>query len=450
MHRKKVLVIASHYPPNQRVGGVIRIAKIVKYLSIDLWEPIIVTTNMAKDEIENDDLFREVGDIGQVYRLPQLDLRTLFHGMKQMRQVLYRLVNPRASRKKNDAGQMSGLAAGQGLRPPLSSLFLVPDHLVLWALLASAWSVFIGWTKDIDVVYATSPLQSGLLVGYVVKKICKIPLIVEMRDPWTTNPFFIKRAFRILDYLEEVIEHQVLLSADRIVVINIYFIDPIIKKYPDLSREKFSIIPNGFDEDDFNEIIPMTNKKLTIVHAGQFYLGRSGLPFLQAFSKVVAKHSWAMEKWQVRLVGSGEEYRNAINDLGIAESVEIVGTVPHSLALRHIVSGDILLLIPGEGFSTLTGKVFEYMAAKRPILALAEDGAAARLISRLGIGWVIPPDNIDAIAESLSLFMERIQSRSFHYPIENEEYVKYKRKNIAHQCAIVMDNVSSNLEPTSR
>jgi glycosyltransferase involved in cell wall biosynthesis len=446
---KRVLIVASHYPPTPEVGGVIRVAKLVKYLPSNGWEPLVITTTVSRRGNCDDELYQQIADVGRIYRVPRLDVRQLFHGTKRMVAML-RFLKPKRKRTSSSNTTTKAYAVTpDASRPSLASLFMVPDYLILWALLASVRSLIIGWFKGIDVIYATSPLQSGLLVGYVVKKLCRVPLIVEMRDPWTTNPFAVKRLFRFLEIFEKWMERVILSAADRVVVINGHFIEPILEKHPSLSKDKFVIIPNGFDEDDFKGIVPIHSQKRVIVHAGTFYQGRSGLPFLQAFAKAVVRHTWVRDNWEVKLVGSGEEYRAAIEELGIAHLVDIVGTVPHSTALQHVMGADLLLLVPGGGLSTMTGKLFEYLAAKRPIIVLSNDSAAARLVDRSGMGSVVPPDNVEAIAETLVNMMEDIQAGNFVYPDFEGIFSEYERKGIARRCVRVMEDVSPCITSTS-
>lgn len=419
----------------------IRVAKLVKYLPNNGWEPIVVTTPADRTD-PSDELFMQIANIGEVYRLPRLDVRVVFHGVSRALRKIRSALTPSKKEVRLDRSEAASS------RPPLASLYLVPDPLVLWAVLATVRAVLLVAFKRIDVVYATSPMQSGLIVGYLVKRICRKPLIVEMRDPWTTNPFAVKRAFRILDCIEDALERRILIAADRIVVINENFILPILEKYPSLNAEKFSVIPNGFDEDDFKDIDPVRGDALTIAHAGQFYQGRSALPFLKAFAVASSRHSSIREKWRLRLVGSGDEYRGVIEELGIASQVDIVGMVPHKLALRNIVGADLLLLVPGDGLSTMTGKIFEYLAAKKPIFAVANDCAAANLITRFGIGRVAPPGDIDMIAACLVDLMVSIESGDFRYPDLQEVYDNYERKGIAARCSAVMDAVVNGTTPS--
>jgi glycosyltransferase involved in cell wall biosynthesis len=430
---KRVLVVASHYPPTPLVGGVIRIAKLVKYLPSNGWEPLVITSSADNGIESSDELFQQVSGIGSIYRVPSLDVRKPFH---RILSIIRRIRSIFIGNKKRPTITKY---ATENSKIPLASLYIVPDHFALWAMLATVRAVFLVAFQKIDVVYATSPLQSGLIVGYLVNRICGKQLVVEMRDPWTTNPFAIKRAFRILDYIEDAIERKILIAAARIVVINENFIDPILKKHPCVSVEKFSVIQNGFDEDDFKNIEPLHNDRFTIVHAGRFYHGRTALPFLEAFSIAASRHSTIRENWILRLVGSGDEYRSIVDELGISAQVEIIGAVTHKVALQNIISADLLLLVPGDGLSTMTGKIFEYIAAKRPIFTVGNDSAATKMVTSLGIGRVAAPDDIDTMVASLIDIIESIESGNFCYPDLGEVYENYERRGIATKCAAVMD-----------
>jgi glycosyltransferase involved in cell wall biosynthesis len=165
-------------------------------------------------------------------------------------------------------------------------------------------------------------------------------------------------------------------------------------------------ITNGCDFDDFAGIEYRRAERFRITHTGSFFGKRSPRPFLEALASsdldVVA-----------RFVG---DFRSAdrewAEELGLGDRLELHPYVPRrrSLELQRD-SEALLLLIPeaaGRGRGVLSGKVFEYLAAERPILAVVPpDGAAASLIRETGAGVVAPPDDVEAIREALSGLVAR-------------------------------------------
>jgi hypothetical protein len=425
--KKNILIIASNFPPNKRAGGVIRIVKLIKYLPITIWNPIVITTK-SKYQNNNDRLYNEISNKCEIYRLPQCDIRIVYQRLK----YLYAKFNLFKIFKKKKKAKIS-----KESKIPISSNFLIPDHLILWAFLSFIKSFFICVLKKIDLIYVTSPSQSGLLVGLCLKKTIKIPLIVDYRDPWTTNPFHIKRVFSFLNKIENKLEFSVLNNADKIIVINVFFIESIIKKFPTIDQNKFEVVPNGFDKDDFKDIKPIVTKKHNIVHAGNFYLGRSPVPFLKAFANLIKNNLEFFNNWELTLVGSGNEFKKDIENLGISNYVNIIGHVSHQEAIGYMLGSKTLLLVPGIGKTTLTGKIFEYIGARKPIFVMGNESAASKLVEDLRIGTTCPEDNLDLLSKSLSAFLKNLDSYNYRDNIEHK-INNYDRKVIAETTSNIM------------
>ena len=160
-------------------------------------------------------------------------------------------------------------------------------------------------------------------------------------------------------------------------------------------------IENGCDFDDFAGLEYRRGDRFRLTHAGSFFGKRDPRPFLQALADS------GLEDVVVRFVG---DFRTSDRDfaesLGLGDRIELVPYVPRRESLRLQRDSDaLLLLIPeagGRGKGVLSGKVFEYLAAERPILAaVPPDGEAARLVFATGAGVVAPPDDVAALREAL-------------------------------------------------
>lgn len=418
-----------------------RVAKLVKYLPAFGWASIVVTAPGDKRQnTVDDDLLRDVACVGKIYRSPVFDMRKLFHLAKSM--ITGRIIN--LNNKTNCASTVSKVAnVAISTRSSIAARYLVPDHYVTWIPGAILQGIRAIRKNDIAVIYSTSPLQSALLVGYVLHVIFRKPWIVEMRDPWTTNPFGANRAFSFLERIDSALERKVLMEADRIVVIAHQFIAPIIRKYPFLDVAKFVVLPNGYDPEDFDRIEPRKLDKFTIVHTGSFYEGRSPIMFLRAIKKLVDEHFSFRNEIQVKFIGGIDlQAKGEIERLGLNDIVEMLGQVPHSKSLQYVVNADLLLLIPGPGESTMTGKIFEYLAAQRPILAIADKGVVRELVTSSGIGIVASTSDLDEIAKTILKMYKLITSEEgYPYPMDPELRSKYDRKQIAGKIAELMQGV---------
>ncbi|MFL5915668.1 MAG: glycosyltransferase [Gaiellaceae bacterium] len=166
-------------------------------------------------------------------------------------------------------------------------------------------------------------------------------------------------------------------------------------------KGKVVTIANGCDFDDFAGLAHHPSDRLRITHAGHFHGKRDPKPFLQALAES------GLEDLVARFAGDFREAdREYAESLGLGDRLELLGDVSRrrSLELQRD-SEALLLLVPesgGRGRGVLTGKIYEYLAAERPILAVVpSDGAAAQLVRETGAGVVVTPDDVEAMREAL-------------------------------------------------
>jgi glycosyltransferase involved in cell wall biosynthesis len=190
-------------------------------------------------------------------------------------------------------------------------------------------------------------------------------------------------------------------QADAVVTVSDAIAEEMRSRSP---RGPVVTIANGSDFDDFDGIEYHANPdRFRITHAGSFFGKRDPRPFLTALARV--------DGVVARFVG---DFRSADREwsANILDRMELIPYAPHrrSLELQRD-SEALLLLIPeagGRGRGVLSGKVFEYLAAGRPILAVVPpDGAAAELIRASGAGVVVAPDDVDGIERELSAMRDR-------------------------------------------
>jgi glycosyltransferase involved in cell wall biosynthesis len=199
------------------------------------------------------------------------------------------------------------------------------------------------------------------------------------------------------------------------------------------------VIANGCDFEDFDGLEYRPGERLRVTHAGSFFGRRDPRAFLDALAHtdgdVVARF----------VGGFPTTYREYADRLGLGERVEVV---PHRsraevLALQRD-SDALLLLIPdneGRGRGVLSGKVFEYLAAGRPILAVVPpDGEAAALIRSTGAGTVVAPDDVEGMAAALSeLDEQRRAGKLREAPLDPEWRDKLSRRARAREYAELLE-----------
>jgi glycosyltransferase involved in cell wall biosynthesis len=277
---------------------------------------------------------------------------------------------------------------------------LVPDASVPWNLTAIPAAIRIARREGIDVVLTTSPPASVHLVGAAVKRALRVPWVADLRDSLVAHPH--RRAesalVRAKERVGERVARLVASRADAIVAAA----DAIAEEARGLApRGRVVTIPNGCDFDDFAGLDYRPGDRFRITHAGSFFGKRDPRPFLTALAES------GLEDVLARFVGDFRESdREWAAGLGLGDRLELVPYVSRRRALElQRDSEALLLLIPdagGRGKGVLSGKVFEYLAAERPILAaVPPDGAAAGLIRETDAGIVAAPDDVPALREAL-------------------------------------------------
>ena len=312
-----------------------------------------------------------------------------------------RYVGPRGDRPAERLQGKQGLPRVGTQAALLGRKLLVPDENMPWSTLALPAALRIARREGIDAVLTTSPPGSLHLVGAAVKKATGAVWVADLRDSLTAHPHRRgneSRLSRLKETAAGGVARLVASQADAIVAAS----DAIAEEARTLKpRGRVVTIENGCDFDDFAGLELHPGERLRITHAGSFYGKRDPKPFLCALSES------GLDDVLVRFVG---EMRRSdldyVEELGLGDRVEVTGYLPRrrSLELQRD-SEALLLLIPeagGRGRGVLSGKVFEYLAAERPILAaVPPDGAAAKLVEETGAGVVAPPDDVDALRAAL-------------------------------------------------
>ena len=316
-----------------------------------------------------------------------------------------RYLGPKGRRPAEELHGTRGLErAGRHARLAARRL-LVPDENVSWNLTAIPAAIRIVREHGVDVVLTTSPPSSVHLIGAAVQRATGARWVADLRDSLVAHPH--RRAERLPARVKERGEHAVAglvaRKADAIVAVSEAIAEEARGFRP---RGRVVAIANGCDFDDFAGLEYRPDERFRITHAGSFFGKRDPRPFLRALSR-------APEEVVARFVGDFRAAdREFAEDLGLDGRLELHAYVPRrrSLELQRD-SEALLLLIPeagGRGRGVLSGKVFEYLAAERPILAaVPPDGAAADLIRETGAGVVAPPDDPAALGEALAGLVER-------------------------------------------
>jgi len=414
----KVLIVSMYFPPSGG-GGVQRPLKFATHLP----ELGIETHVLAPD------------DSKWIHRDDEPPPPTLAWVHRA------RYLGPKGRKPAEELHGTTGLERASKQLQLAGRRLLVPDENVSWNLTAIPAAIRIAKREGIDVVVTTSPPSSVHLVGAAVKRAAGIPWVADLRDSIVANPH--RHAERLLVRAKEQGEHAVAKlvarSADAIVCVSDAIADELRERGP---KGEVVTIANGSDFDDFAGLEHHPSERFRITHTGSFFGKRDPRPFLTALQAsgldIVA-----------RFVG---DFRSADREwaeqLDLGDRLELIPYAPRrrSLELQRD-SEALLLLIPeagGRGKGVLSGKVFEYLAAERPILAVVPpDGAAAELLREAGVGVVVAPDDVGGITAALCDLHARWQEGSLDdAPLSDDWRVRVSRRTRVAEFAALLEGLA--------
>jgi glycosyltransferase involved in cell wall biosynthesis len=415
----KVLLVTRHFPPGGG-GGVQRPLKFATHLPA-----LGIETHVLAPELSGpaDDSELELPTQAWIHRV--------------------RYVGPGTGRPAERLAEKQGLARVGTQAALLGRRLLVPDENVPWSTFALPVAIRLVRREKIDVVLTTSPPPSLHLLGAAVKRATGAAWVADLRDPLTSHPHrrgYESQLARLKETTVGGVARLVASQANAIVAAS----DAIAEEARALEpKGKVVTIANGCDFDDFAGLEHRQSDRLRITHTGHFHGKRDPKPFLQALAES------GLDDVVVRFAG---DFRSADREyaesLGLGDRVELLGDLSRrrSLELQRD-SEALLLLIPesgGRGKGVLTGKIYEYLAAERPIVAVVPpDGAAADLIRETGAGVVVASEDVQAIREALVDLHRRWQEGSLDGPpLSNEWRQRLARSARVEELADVLRSVA--------
>lgn len=365
----KRLLLVSYYFPPLAGSGVFRPLRLAKYLPRNGWEVTVLTVSARARVLKDPGLLSDVPGSVRVERTSSLEPRTALL-------ALHRLGLGRLARR-------------------LEPWFFLPDDQRGWVPFGVRRAVRLLREREHHAVLTTSGPCSAHLIGLRLRRRLGLPWIADFRDEWTTNPY-LRYPTRWHERVNRRLERAVLTEADRVVCVSRPWLDNLRSRVADRSAESFRVMPNGFDADHFPDRSPPPPARFRIVYTGTFYGHRSPRSFLEAIQRVVDEGQIPADDLDVVFIGHGQAAPSPL--------VRTVGQRPFLEAVDRMTEAAVLLLVipPEGGAGNHTGKLFNYLASGRPILALApEPNVAADLIRRSRSGRVAPPDDVGAIGEAL-------------------------------------------------
>lgn len=424
MGDRTVLIVAHPFPP---IGGgaVQRVAKFVKYLPEFGWEPVVLTLAWSFSEscihMYDQSLLDEITarDV-PIYRVS-------YQGPAKVYRAFRNLCRRKLVKNSGEHGSGKVFSGNSKVERFLRS-FYIPNTLVesIPALFRCGREVFA--SRGSNMIFSTSPETVCHLVTRRLKRHTRLPWVADFRDPWTQNPF-ISYPTVLHRWGNALLERMVLSDADAVIVRSRVQLESLIEQYP-FVQDKGHVIPNGFDPEDFVDVLPVIHNKFTAVHTGSLYGPRKPDSFLKALSLLRDKDPSTVEGVQVLFIGMVEDLLpKRIHFLGLDRVVKLLAPVSHKESLGFQKGADVLLLFSGEDRGTIAGKVYEYLASGKPILALAPpESELAGIIETTTSGVVVSPDDVPGIAGALGNLYHRWLVKDLSICSDRDRIAAFDRK----------------------
>ena len=342
------------------------------------------------------------------------------------------------------AAPSAGRSRGHGLGRALAALArraLVPDDRIGWLPFALAAARRLMRDTSIDAILTSGFPNTAHLVGLRLQHRHGLRWVADFRDGWTQNPYFGAGLTPVHGWANRRLEAAVARRADAVCAVS----QPIADHLARLRGGPVECIPNGFDLDDTEGLVPYEFDRFTLAYTGTLFMQRGPGPLFHALRALADEHPGLADHFQVVFRTRFQpEHETLLRELRLGRMVRNWGLGSHHEALLLQHSAHALLVMEGDGPGSeimLTQKVFEYLAAGKPILAIAPTrGALADLIRRTGTGRVTPPDDVFRIKERL---WELFNGQSAFAP-RVEEIARYTRRGQARSIAALLRGVPAD------
>jgi glycosyltransferase involved in cell wall biosynthesis len=412
---KRVLMIAFHFPPQRGSSGVQRTLKFAHYLPAHGWQPSVLTAAPRAHALTGSEQLGAIAADLEVRRAFALD----------------------TARHLSFKGRYLGWMA-------------LPDRWVSWWLGAVPAGMAMLRRLRPDVLWSTYPIATAHLIGLTLHRLSGIAWVADMRDPMVDDEYPRGRMPR---KVAAWIEARTVASCTRLVCTTPGAIRNYRARYPAIPAERFVLIENGYDEEDFSaaELVPAPAREpgaaLVLLHSGIIYPSeRDPRPLFAALAALLQDGRIAGRRLRVVLRAAVHEdlLRALRAEHGLEEVVDIAPPLPYREALAEMLAADGLLLLQAANCNAqIPAKLYEYLRARRPILALTDTaGDTAQAMRDAGIDNIAPLDEQLAITAALTSFVEALAGN--RAPLPTEAVVRsHARSARSAQLAALLDLVSA-------
>ena len=439
---KRVLVVTYYWPPSGG-SGVQRWVKFAKYLPQEGWQPVIYTPENPEYTAIDHTLEAEIPHSVEIIRRPITEPYDIYRKlMGKGASTDMKTLTAGAS-----GGAVTEISSGRKSFKQRLSLWIrgnlfVPDPRVGWVKPSVRFLKKYLAEHPVDVIVTTGPPHSMHLIGQRLHKELGIPWIPDFRDPWS-RMYYLKhlpmsaRTWRRLRAMEQ----SVLDDCSTVLAVT-----PLVQEeFQAQTKTPVAMITNGYDGGDFDQAVE-PDGFFNVVHTGLFAADGNPLNLWKALGLKAWADADFKAALRLRLVGKVDrEVYDAIAEAGLKDNVIDLGYRDHLTAVREQLAATVLVLPlrnDPEYRPILPGKLFEYLASRRPVLGIGqEDGAMARVLADTGAGVTAGWDNLEAMRDFIDKAWEQFKAGGV--PPVQGDIDRFSRRSLTRELAALLERVSN-------
>ena len=407
--RGRVLIVAYHFPPQAGSSGLLRSLKFCRYLPEFGWSPTVLTIHPRAYERTDSSQMGEIPADVSVIRAFGLD----------------------SQRHLSLGGRYLNASA-------------LPDRWVTWLGGAIPEGLHNIRKHNIDIILSTFPVATAVLIGYLLHLLSGKPWIIDFRDSMTEEDYPKDPLTR---HIYRWIERKAIQHGSRFIFTAPAAIRMYLDRYPNLSPDQCLLLPNGYDESDFEGLAAehAVHRQLRLLHSGLIYQWeRDPRPFFRALSRLKAEGQLSSDTITIdlRACGAEAEFQKDVEKLGIQDLVHFLPALPYRDSLQDAAEADCLLLLQAACCDhQIPAKAYEYLRLNKPILALTTHmGDTAGLLNEAGGATIVDIADESAIHDVLPKFLSEVRAGTHPLPLP-VKYGLYSRRAQAERLADCMSGL---------
>lgn len=419
---RKVLVITYYWPPAGG-PGVQRWLKFVKYLRDFDIEPVVYIPENPTYPIQDTSLLNETPE----------GITILKHSIFEPYRWAGFLSRKKTKRISSGILQTKNQSVLEKMMLWVRGNFFIPDARKYWVKPSVDFLSQVIKEQGINSIITTGPPHSVHLIGQQLKQKHELQWLADFRDPWTSIGYHKKlRLSSASQKKHKLLEKQVLNNADIITVTS----ETTKIEFAEITKQPIEVITNGYDIDYDGKA--GLDEKFSISHIGSLLSGRNPSNLWSVLAEMVNENSQFREAFKLQLIGVvSEDVLDNMHGHGLQPYINQTDYLSHSEALKFQQRSQVLLLVEINSYETtgiIPGKLFEYMAAQRPILALGpKNWEVSQIINETQSGQVFGYDERLQLKELILEWFKDFQNANLH--VDSKHVEKYSRRELTRKLA---------------